>query len=149
MSLGDLAGLYRDIRDYAKAEALYLEALEISQKVLGQEHPTNAAILSNLGLFYNSQGEDAKAEPLYQEATRIYQKVLGSEHPDTAHSLENLALLEFDLGRTDEATALARQASAAELTLLSRILSFTSEQQRLTCLDVFHSYSLFPILEGH
>jgi tetratricopeptide (TPR) repeat protein len=149
MSLGDLAGLYRDIRDYAKAEALYLEALEISQKVLGQEHPYIATILNNLAFVYHSQGEDAKAEPLSRDALEISQKVLGPEHPDTASDLEGLALLEFDLGRTDEATALARQASAAELTLLSRILSFTSEQQRLTCLDVFHSYSLFPILEGH
>ena len=55
---------------------------------------------------------------------------------------------EFDLGRIDEATALARKASAAELTILSKILSFTSEQQRLAYLDIFHPYSLFPILKG-
>ena len=93
-------------------------------------------------------GEYAKAEPLYQEALRIRQKVLGPEHPDTATSLDNLALLEFDLGRIDEATALARQASAAELTILSKIFSFTSEQQRLAYLDIFHPYSLFPFLKG-
>ena len=57
-------------------------------------------------------------------------------------------MLEFDLGRIDEATALARQASAAQLTILSKIFSFTSEQQRLAYLDIFHPYSLFPFLKG-
>ena len=93
-------------------------------------------------------GEYAKAEPLYQEALRICQKVLGPEHPNTATSLHNLAYFEFDLGRIDEARALARQASAAELTILSKIFSFTSEEQRLAYLDIFQPYSLFPILKG-
>jgi hypothetical protein len=48
----------------------------------------------------------------------------------------------------EEATALARQASAAELTILSKILSFTSEQQRLAYLNIFDPYSLFPVLKG-
>jgi len=79
-------------------------------------------------------GEYTKAEPLYQEAFRIWQKVLGPKNLYTATSLENLALLEFDLGRIDVVTALARQASAAQLTILSKILSLTSEQQRLAYL---------------
>ena len=57
-------------------------------------------------------------------------------------------MLEFNLGRIDEATALARQASAAQLTILSKIFSFTSEQQRLAYLDIFRPYSLFPFLKG-
>ena len=75
--------------------------------------------------------EYAEAEPLLQEALRICQKVLGPEHPSTAQNLENIALLEFDLGRIDEATALARQASTAQLAILFKIFSFTSEEQRL------------------
>ena len=93
-------------------------------------------------------GNYAKAEPLLREALRIWRKVLGPEHPDTATSLQNLALLEFDLGRIDEATTLARQTSAAELTILSNIFSFTSEQQRLAYLGIFHPYTLFPFLKG-
>jgi hypothetical protein len=54
----------------------------------------------------------------------------------------------FELGRIDEATALARQTSAAQLTILSKIFSFTSEQQRLAYLDIFRPYILFPFLKG-
>ena len=144
----NLAGLYWETGEYAKAEPLYQEALRIRQKILGPEHPETAQSLNNLAGLYQDMGEYAKAEPLYQEAVRIWQKVLGPEHPDTAKSLNNLASLCFDLGQIDEATGLARQASAAELTILSRIFSFTSEQQRLAYLDIFRPYSLFPFLKG-
>jgi CHAT domain-containing protein/tetratricopeptide (TPR) repeat protein len=147
-SLNNLGELYRAIGEYAKAEALLQEALRIWQKVLGPEQPDAAWSLNNLALLYQSMGEYAKAEPLYQEALRIRRKFLGPEHPYTATSLENLALLEFDFGRIDEATALSRQASAAELTILSKIFSFASEQRRLAYLDIFRLYSLFPFLKG-
>jgi CHAT domain-containing protein len=146
--LDNLAELYRDLGALAKAEPLLQEALRIRQKALGPEHPDTATSLNNLASLYHSMGEYAKAEPLYQEALRIWQKVLGPEHPLTATSLDNLALLEFDLGRIDGATALARQASAADLIILSKIFSFTSEQQRLAYLDIFDPYSLFPFLKG-
>ena len=148
ISLNNLGALYWKMGEYAKVEPLDQEALRIRQKVLGPEHPDTAISLYNLGSLYQSMGEYAKAEPLEREALRILQKVLGPEHPDTAESLDNLALLEFDLDRIDEATALARQASAAELTFLSKIFSFTSEQQRLEYLNLFHPYSFFAFLKG-
>ena len=147
-SLNNLALVYQDMGEYAKAEPLYQEALRIRQQVLGSEHANTASSFDNLGALYQRMDEYAKAEPLVQEALRIRQKVLGPEHPVTVISLENLALLEFDLGRIDEATVLARRASAAELTILSKVFSFTSEQQRLAYLGIFHPYSLFPFLKG-
>src|SRR5271166_5521596 len=147
-SLDNLGSLYQRMGEYAKAEPLLQEALRIRQKVLGPEHPYSALSLDNLAVMYRTMGEYAKAEPLGQEALQIFRKVSGPEHPDTAISLDNLALLDFDLGRVDEATALARKASGAELTILSKIFSFTSEQQRLAYLDIFQPYSLFPLLKG-
>jgi tetratricopeptide (TPR) repeat protein len=134
--------------EYTKAEPLDQEALRIRQKVLGSERPDTTFSLNSLAWLYDAMGEYAKAEPLDQEALRILEKVLGPEHPDTVKSLKNLALLEFDLGRIDEATALGRQASSVKLTILSKILSFTSEQQRLAFIDIFHPYGLFPFLKG-
>ena len=63
-------------------------------------------------------------------------------------SLANLAECESALGRIDEALALARQWSAAELRISYKILSFTSEQRRLAYLDTFEPYGLFPFLKG-
>ena len=99
--------------DYAKAEPLFKEALEIRQKVLGREHPDTAASLNNLAKLYWAMGDYAKAEPLYKEALEIRQKVLGPEHPDTATSLNNLAYLELDLGKIREAKRLGQLGYAA------------------------------------
>ena len=147
-SLNNLGLVYQAMGEYAKAEPLLQEALRIRQKVLGPEHPETAESLNNLAMLYYATGEYGKAEPFYREALRILQAVLGPEHPGTATSRDNLAFCEFDLGRIDEATAVARQAAAAELTMLSKIFSFTSEQQRLAYLDIFHPYRLFPFLKG-
>ena len=134
--------------DYAKAEPLLKEALEIRRKVLGREHPDTATSLNNLAELYQAMGDYAKAEPLFKEALEICQKVLGPEHPETAASLNNLALLEFDLGRSKEAGALARRASDAQHNLLSKMFSFSSEPQRLAYLATLNPYSLFALLPG-
>ena len=148
LTLNNLAQVYLETGEYAKAELLFQEALRIDRKVRGEERPDTASILTGLATVYWEMGEYAKAEPLYQEALRTYQKVFGPEHPDTEIALDGLAYCEFYLGRIDDATTLARQASAAELTILSKIFSFTSEQQRLAYLDIFHPYYLFHFLEG-
>jgi CHAT domain-containing protein len=105
--------------------------------------------LYDLATLYEAMGDNAKAEPLMQEALRVYQKVLGPEHWLTASCLLHVAYLKLNLGRIDEATALARQESAAHLTIISKLLSFTTEQQRFAVLDNFaFPYSLFPFLKG-
>ena len=55
--------------DYAKAEPLYKEALEIRRKVLGREHPDTATSLDNLAGLYRAMGDYAKAEPLLQRGS--------------------------------------------------------------------------------
>ena len=144
----NLGQLYFFMGEYDQAEPLLQEAIKILRKVLGPEDLDLAKGLTDLAELYHLTDEYAKAEPLYREVLQIRQKVLGPENPDTATALENLAMLDFDLGRMDEATILARQVSAARLTILSKIFSFTSEQQRLAYIEVFPPYSLFPFLEG-
>jgi len=143
----NLADLYQAMGKYSDAQPLYEEALQIRRK-LGQGDSMVAQSLNNLGLLYEKMGDYEKADPLFQEALQIDKKALGPDHPDTAVELGNLASLEFDLGRMDQATALAREQAVAQLKALSKIFSFTSEQQRLAYLNIFRLYSLFPFLKG-
>ena len=57
--------------DYAKAEPLYRQALEIRKQVLGENHPDYAASLNNLAGLYQPMGDYAKAEPLCRQALEI------------------------------------------------------------------------------
>ena len=96
--------------NYGKAEPLLKEALEIRQKVLGQEHPDTATNLNGLAMLYWVMGDHAKAEPLFKEALEIRRKVLGPEHPDTAQSLNNLAVLYKRMGDYAKAEPLYKEA---------------------------------------
>ena len=109
-SLNNLAELYRSQGNYAKAEPLYLQALETNKQVLGEMHPHIAVCLNNLALLYHLQGEYQKAEPLFCRALEITKQTLGEKHPDYATTLNNLAVLYKDLGDYARAEQLFRQA---------------------------------------
>ena len=89
-SLNNLAGLYDSQGRYEDAEPLYLQALEMTRKLLGQEHPYVASSLNNLAGLYKSQGRYEDAEPLYLQALEIAQAVLGENHPTTKTIQNNL-----------------------------------------------------------
>ena len=42
---------------YAEAEPVYVEALDIQRRVLGEEHPNTLATMINLAGLYEAQGE--------------------------------------------------------------------------------------------
>ena len=68
--------------DYKAAEPYYKQALEIKKKALGEEHPSYASSLNNLGYLYKTMGDYKAAEPYYKQALEIRKKALGEEHPD-------------------------------------------------------------------
>jgi tetratricopeptide (TPR) repeat protein len=145
-ALDNLARLYHSMGNYAKAEPLFLRALKIDEKALGPDHPGTAVALNDLAALYYFMGDYAKAEPLYQRALKIDEKALGPDHPDTAGTLNNLAFLKIDLGDTRAALDLGTRARQAKEKSLSNILSFTSEQQRLTFQKTTEPYTLFATL---
>ena len=68
---------------YAEAEPLYRQAMEIRRTALGERHPDYAASLNNLAVLYQAMGRHAEAEPLYQQAMEIRRTALGERHPTT------------------------------------------------------------------
>ncbi|MEH2361283.1 tetratricopeptide repeat protein, partial [Nostoc sp.] len=117
-SLNNLAALYRSQGRYSEAEPLYIQALALSRKLLGEEHPSVASSLNNLAYLYDSQGRYSEAEPLYIQALALSRKLLGEEHPSVATSLNNLAGLYDSQGRYSEAEPLYIQALALSRKLL-------------------------------
>ena len=104
-------GLVYKIRgNYAEAEASYLRALAIREKVLGATHTDVASTLNNLAALYETQGEFTKAEPLYQRALAIREKTLGPNHFDVSTVLNNLAVMYDAQGNYAEAEPLYKRA---------------------------------------
>ncbi len=122
----EIAGLYNSAGtffqyvqgEYQKAEPLYLADLEMSKKLLGDEHPNVAASLNNLANLYYSQGRYENAEPLYKESIKMRKKLLGDEHPSVANSLNNLAVLYDGQGRYEETEPLYKESLKMQKKLL-------------------------------
>ena len=66
---------------YDEAGPYYRKGLEISERVLGLEHPDTAASYNNVGSNLNAQGRYDEAEPLFAKAAEIMTRVLGENHP--------------------------------------------------------------------
>ncbi len=96
--------------NYAAAEPLYRQALDIKGTALGEDHPDFAISLNNLALLHNAMGNYAEAEPLFWQASNIWRAALGEDHPAYATSLRNLAELYHNMGNNAEAEPLYRQA---------------------------------------
>jgi tetratricopeptide (TPR) repeat protein len=94
-----LGRFYKGQGLYALAEPMYLQALELRQRLLGENHPDLATSLNNLALLYKSQGRYTEAEPLYLQALELRQRLLGENHPNTVSCRKSLQILREHMGR--------------------------------------------------
>jgi CHAT domain-containing protein/tetratricopeptide (TPR) repeat protein len=93
---------------YSDAVKFAVQALELSEKARGPEHPDTATRASNLAGLYVHTGDYGKAEPLLQRSVEIYGKALGPENQLTALSINNLAGLYAQTGHYAKAESLLR-----------------------------------------
>ena len=109
-SMNNLAMLYQDQGQFAQAEPLLVKALEVSRRVLGEEHPDTLTAMNNLAVLYLDQGKFAKAEPLLVKALEVRRRVLGEEHPDTLSCHEQPGGAVLDQGKFAKAEPLLVKA---------------------------------------
>jgi eukaryotic-like serine/threonine-protein kinase len=113
--LDDLAQVYSDEQLWALARQTYQRALEVDQRVLGDEHPRVAMHLHNLAVVAQNMGNLKLAETLFHDAIRRKERAYGVGDPQTADAIENYGLLLQREGRLTEAEPLLRSALAMTL----------------------------------
>jgi len=77
MSLDNLAGVYRTMGQYAKAESLYQRSRKIFESQLGPDHPDIAKCLNNLAipvLRHGSIRQGGTALPAQSEDSRVQRR---------------------------------------------------------------------------
>jgi tetratricopeptide (TPR) repeat protein len=111
-TLSNMGILLQEKMRLEEARPYYEDALAITQKALGPDHPNTAATLNNLGYLLRAMGRLEEARPYYEEALAIRQKALAPDHPATATSLNNMGALLQEMGRLEEARPYIQQALA-------------------------------------
>ncbi len=82
---------FKNSSKFSKAEEQYKKSVELSEKVLGNEHPDTATTYNNLASVYYHKGDYTKALEWHHKALTICEKVMGKEHPNTATTYNNIA----------------------------------------------------------
>lgn len=103
------AALYK-AGEYAEAQRIGAESLELHRKLYGPAHTLIATSLQNLGTAYMALGEYGTAEELLRESLAMRRQLLGDQHPHVALVLSNLGNVLRNAGRLDEAEAAHREA---------------------------------------
>lgn len=118
ISLQDLAGLYYERGEYARAEPLRKQIIAKFEKLAGPEHPDTAGAINNTARLYRAMGLYERAEPLQRRAGEILERAFPPEHPRVAHAASNLGELLLSVGKHAEARELfGRSASIRERVL--------------------------------
>src|SRR5919199_510800 len=101
-TLHQLAGIYANQGEVAKASAFYEQSLELTGEIGNLQG--KAATLHQLAGIYANQGEVAKAIAFYQESLALLQKI--GDVQGKATTLHNLAIIYANQGEVAKAIAL-------------------------------------------
>ena len=95
-----------------EALKIFYEALAISKRALGDDHPTVAIRLNNIASVLQAQGKLDEALEKNKEALEITKRALGEDHPNVATLLNNIAWVLKVQGKVGEARTYWQQALA-------------------------------------
>ena len=111
-TLNSLASLMKDTNEFAMAELLYRQALEISESA--RDKRGARIITANLGFIAVLQGRYGDAEPLLRRALGLAESELGKNHLDVALLQENVAAIEEQKGHFETAEGLLNCALSSK-----------------------------------
>ncbi|MFW5973072.1 MAG: protein kinase domain-containing protein, partial [Bacteroidota bacterium] len=104
-------------REYAEADVLFREAINLREEVYGRAHPATAELLVLLGQNLTRQGRFAKAEAILLESLSTYGQHSGRETRGYHSALRAQRLLLSDSGRYEEAIDVAREVVDLTVTI--------------------------------
>ena len=104
-ALGDV---YRDLGEYSSAVVMHRRALEIRQRLFGEEDATVADSLHHLGEVFAQENRLDQAEAALHIALGLREKLFGSDHPASVASRAALARV---LNRSGQSAALIAGAN--------------------------------------
>ena len=95
-AMNDLATLFSESENFARAQTLFERALAIQETTLGAEHPETVQTLTDLAICHLDREDNNLGRPLLERALELQTNILGPEHPDVGAIRDVLASLDAD-----------------------------------------------------
>lgn len=105
---------------YTDAEAMYRQALQIKEMVLGKDHLDTLGSITGITNSLRQQGKHAEAETMYRQMLQVQEAVLGKDHLDALGSMKYLANSLHEQGKYAEAGVIHRQMLKVRETMLGK-----------------------------
>ena len=105
-----LGGVYDQLDDYAKAEAMCRAAILLQQSVAGKDDESVVQLIHHLGLVQGQQGNLVGAEKSLRQVLAAEEKLTGKENPEVIETMANLAEILQQRGDLPGAENLLRDA---------------------------------------
>ncbi len=134
------SGIPTGHQNLEKAAMVMQEALEISERKLGKNHPHTAEILNKQVELYYKAGRYKEVEPLLKRSLEINEKILGENHPKLIFSLINLADFYGISNRYTEASTLHER--------ILKILEKTYGEEHINTVQGLDNLAYFYIHAG-
>ncbi len=113
LAVNALAHVHMERGEYAEAESLYLEVLELRRGALGESHPDVGLAYVNLARARHELG-DTTAATLMRRGMAIKEPAFGEDHPERALDMTHLADILADRGELAPAESLYSRALAIQ-----------------------------------
>lgn len=113
--IGRLFEKWGDRGDFATALGYCKTALDVVERILGEDHPFVATVLGETGMIYYRMEDYSRALEYYEKALRIEEHVLGLDHLTTAASYNSIGQVYHHLNDDEKALEYCGKALEVEI----------------------------------
>ena len=120
-SLNNVGFTFGALGKHEEALKYQMEALALSKKLLGDEHPNVAAILNNVGSTFGALGKHEEALKYLMEALKILNGIFKEDHPIVQEILKNIEIARLKLEASKDGRFTQRNIAIGSLLALAAL----------------------------
>ena len=145
----DLAKVFKERKSYHEALQANQQALEISERILGEKHESTADSYRELGVTQNNMGDFTSALQSHQRALAIRIKLFGEEHESTADSYRQLGVTQNNMHDYSAALQSHQRALTIRLKLFGEDHESTADSYRQLGVTQYNMHDYSAALKSH
>ena len=145
----DLSKRFKDEKSYHKALQANQQALEISERILGEKHESTADSYRELGITQHEMYDYTSALLSHQRALAIRIKLFGEEHESTANSYSDLGATQHEMDEYTSALQSHQRALAIRIKLFGEEHESTADSYKDLGVIQHEMHDYTSALESH